>query len=420
MDSQDFGTDEGTTPSFVGPFLYALNRMQANEMLRPSQYIDRAQQMLTDRFGHAGSDTVTAYNQGVVGVIADHTHYFAGFALLLRLKQGVAVVVRYNDDEVSRVALEGVNTTIEFDTRDQSEDGLPGLFAHLLHEVDPEESRQFDVSLVGAIPTGLGAAFHAVFAVSVLKALNRLVTGESGSLQQAESEEQKSALRDQALSALSSWYGRSFSPAYVIACLSEHEDPFLLVDTGTMEYLPIEIPPGAKLGWGIIVWSRDWHSAMTSSQPRMKVAGLLLKDLQKNGFESIESLRDLEHRDLERAIEAIPRRRRAALKHLVSENRNVQKLVAAIRKIDWQFFGALMMISQASKATDWDTTSSLHELVTNKAESASLEGIFGVVQTGEGSCMLVAGQPFSLPAFLDSIREFPDVHTSHEIETFII
>ncbi len=420
MDSQNLEPEEGTTPSFVGPFLYALNRMQANEVLRPSQYIDRAGQMLTDRFGHSGSRAVTAFSQGVVGVIADHTHYFSGFALLLRLKQGLAVVVRCNDDEVSRVALEGVDTTIEFDARNPSEDGLPGLFAHLLHQVDSEELRQFDVSLVGAIPTGLGAAFHAAFTVGVLKALIPLLKGDPEPPEHADSDEQKTALRDKALSALSSWYGRSFSPAYVIACLSEHEDPFLLVDTGTMEYLPIESPPGAKLGWGIIEWSRDWHSAMTSSHPRVKIADLVLKDLQKNGFESIESLRDLEHRDMERAIEAIPRRRRAALKHLVSENRNVQKLVAAIRKTDWQFFGGLMMISQASKATDWDTTSSLHELVTNMAESASLEGIFGVVQSGEGSCMLVAGQPFSLPAFLDSIREFPDAHTSHEIETFII
>jgi hypothetical protein len=78
------------------------------------------------------------------------------------------------------------------------------------------------------------------------------------------------------------------------------------------------------------------------------------------------------------------------------------------------------MISQASKSSDWDTTGRFHQHVTESAESASLDGIFGVVQSGEGGCMLVAGQPFSLPAFLDAIKETMAEHKSEPIESFII
>jgi galactokinase len=159
---------------------------------------------------------------------------------------------------------------------------------------------------------------------------------------------------------------------------------------------------------------------MAASIKRSEKAANVTRKLQKKEFDQIKSLRDIEHRDLERALQAVGRRHRSALRHLVSENRNVQKGVVAVRKGDWQFLGALMMISQASKTNDWDTTGPVHEMVTDLAESASLDGIFGVVQTGEGGCMLVAGQPFSLPAFLDSVRENADEHTSESIETFII
>ena len=79
-----------------------------------------------------------------------------------------------------------------------------------------------------------------------------------------------------------------------------------------------------------------------------------------------------------------------------------------------------MMISQASKTTDWSTTDTIHNLITTEAETAALDGIFGVVQSGEGGCMLVCGQPFSLPAFLDRIRESASSHTKEDVETFII
>lgn len=420
MTSRRLGTEGGPTPAFVRPFLYALNRMQANEVLRPSQYMDRARSILMDRLGAGGGSPLTAFSHGAAGIIADQTHYFEGFALMLRISQGVAVSVRKHTGSTSRVVIEGVQDALQFSASQKNVQGFGGLLASVI-QAHGSQTSEFDISIVGGIPTGLGAAFHAAVATSLLFGLDALKHDlNEPQASAAAPEDMNKDLRDAAIRALSSWYGHRFSPAFVIASMSRDDDPFLLVDTGTLSYLPVASDATGRPGWAIVETSHDWKEPMAASIKRSEKATSVTRKLQKKEFEQINSLRDIEHRDLDRALQAVGRRHRSALRHLVSENRNVQKGVVAVRKGDWQFLGALMMISQASKANDWDTTGPVHEMVTGLAESASLDGIFGVVQTGEGGCMLVAGQPFSLPAFLDVVKEKATGHTSGSIETFII
>jgi galactokinase len=373
-----------------------------------------------DRLGAGGGSPVTAFSHGAAGIIADQTHYFEGFALMLRIAQGVAVSVREHTGSATRVVIEGVPDTLQFSASHKDVQGFGGLLANVIQAHGSQQS-EFDISIVGGIPTGLGAAFHAAVATSLLFGLDALRHDREEPQSPAGlPADMNTDLRDAAIKALSSWYGHRFSPAFVIASMSRDDDPFVLVDTGTLSYLPVVSDASGRPGWAIIEASHDWKEPMAASIKRSEKAANVTRKLQKKEFDQIKSLRDIEHRDLERALQAVGRRHRSALRHLVSENRNVQKGVVAVRKGDWQFLGALMMISQASKTNDWDTTGPVHEMVTDLAESASLDGIFGVVQTGEGGCMLVAGQPFSLPAFLDSVRENADEHTSESIETFII
>jgi galactokinase len=406
----DEGAKKPATPYFVRPFLYALNRMQANEILRPTQYIERAKILLVDRLGVVGPIPECAFSHAVVGVMADHTHYFDGFALVLRLRQGIAVALRANDLDHHRIVLEGYAELLSDEESPTDDGGISNLFHQILKELGFDPSLCFDVSMVGSIPTGLGAAFQGALTVSLVRALHALRAKEVSDAD----------IRTQSLSALNRWCGQRFSPAYVIGPLAEQSEPFILIDTSTMSHLPIDVPPGSKLGWGVIEWSKDWMVSYKGAGKRKAQAEKALKDLQKQAFPNLVSFRNLEHRDLEQALEAVPRRSRSALRFLVTENRNVQKMIVAIKKGDWQFFGALMMISEASKSHDWSTTDSIHDLITEEAEKAALDGIFGVVQTGEGGCMLVFGQPFSLPAFLDRMRDLASTHTSEEVETFII
>jgi galactokinase len=404
-------TDKHTpSPSFVRPFLYALNRMQANEVLRPIQYLDRAKMLLVDRLGMEGPIPEASFSPGVIGVMADHTHYFDGFALVLQLRQGVAVALRSNKLDYHQLLLEGVGDEHVSALSPGGEAEISNLLLHVLEATGHTNGQFFDISIVSSIPTGLGASYFGSLTVSLIKALNTFEKKPSP----------EKEVRSLALAALNAWYKTRFSPAYVIGALSDQTELFILIDTGTMSHLPIELPVNTKLGWGILEWSNDHSDLHQAAIKRDKKAKKALKDLQKSGFSRVESFRNLEHRDLERALESIPRRSRSTLRFLVTENRNVQKLIVAIKKGDWQFFGALMMISQASKTMDWSTTDSLHELITKEAETAALDGIFGVVQSGEGGCMLICGQPFSLPAFLDRVREIASSHTKEDVETFII
>lgn len=406
----DKGDIKRSQPSFVRPFLYALNRMKANESLSPEQYIDQAKRLLEDRLGMEKQPPHCAFSHGSAGLMADHTHYFDGFALALQMRQGVAVALRKNQLRQHRYVLDGIPEVAFGQQSSHDKSSVSSLFLAILAVVGSPPEVYYDVSTVGSIPTGLGASFHASLAVSLVRVVN-----DAGSKEVSQVE-----VQTQAHSALESWYRNRFSPAYVIGASVDQTEPFILIDTKTLSHLPIDINSESGLSWGVVEWSKEWSSSFDTATFRNEIADRTLEDLNASGFKHVGSLRELEHRDLEYAMEAVPKRSRAPLRHLVTENRNVQKLIVALKKSDWQFLGALMMISQASKAADWSTTDPIHELITAAAETAALDGIFGVVQSGEGKCMLVCGQPYSLPAFLDRIREIASAHTTEEVETFII
>ncbi len=408
--------------SLVQPFKYALNKMRSNEVLSPTQYMERARMLLVDRLGVKGPIAESAFSPGVVGLMADHTHYFEGFALVLQTRQGAAVAIRPNSRGKHTIVVEapGIHpggkpatsqghSEAKISTSSAFED-LNRLFETILGTVSPESTNTYDVALVVTVPAALGAAFHGSVTVTMIKALVAIDKKKATDLD----------IRTMALTALNAWYGCRFSPAYVIGSLAQQTEPFVLIDTGTLSNLPIEGPSPDKIAWGLIKWSDKWSGAYKDSKNRNERAQQALEQVQKNGFKNLESLRNLEHRDLEQAVEVVPRKSKGVLRFLVTENRNVQKLIIGLKKEDWQFFGALMMISQASKAADWSTTDTIHSLITKEAESAAMDGIFGVVQTGEGACMLVCGQAFSMPAFMDRAKEIAAEHTTEDVETFII
>lgn len=406
----------------VQPFQYALNKMRSNEVLSPTQYMERANMLLVDRLGVKGPLAESAFSSGAVGLMADHTHYFEGFALLIKIKQGVAVSLRPNQRGHHEIVIDapGFHPEPQKDSakssfRSNNEPAnlfgeLVRLFETVLRNTAPETAQTYDVALVATIPSGLGAAFHGSLVVTLVKALLAVQKKTLSDL----------VIRTMALSALNEWYGNRFSPAYVIGALAEHAEQFILVDTSTLSNLPIEGPAPEKIAWGLVKWSHDWSPAFKGAQKRNEKAQKVLDQIQKKGFKHVESLRNLEHRDLEQAIEVVSRKSKGALRFLITENRNVQKLIIGLKKADWQFLGALMMISQASKSADWSTTDPIHAVITKEAESAAMDGIFGVVQTGEGACMLVCGQTFSIPAFLDRVKEIAAVHTTADVETLII
>ncbi|NNF03007.1 MAG: hypothetical protein HKN17_00965 [Rhodothermales bacterium] len=404
-------SEAGATSSFVKPFLYALGRIRENEQLTPAQYADRAKQLMIDRLGMSAELPVAAFAHGAIGIMTDHTTYFDGFALLLHLRQGLSVAVRKTDRDESRFVSEAVEDVESFDLHDERPGrSIGSLFTSVTRHAGLVGEHQIDIALIGALPPGVGVAYYSTLVTAALRAVHVL---EGRTVDDRE-------IRRQASDALEQWLGRPVSPAYLIAAEAMDEAPFLLVDTKTGERLSLDVPPSERPGWAIVDTRSGDLPPTESVLERRRKSVRALQDVKEKLFPNLESLRDLAHRDLDRAVAAVPRRSRSVLRYLISENRNVQQLVVSIRRRDWQYFGGVMMISQAAKQNDWSTATAGIRSVVELADRHGLEGIHGAVQTGESGSILILGRPFSLPAFLDDVKEASTGDTNREITTFIV
>ncbi len=397
------------TPSFVQPFLYAYNRIQANESLRPIQYEDRAKALLVERLGGEGPLPVAAFSHGAVGIVADHTHYVDGFALMLHMRQGTAVALRPNTLGRTRIAYEAVSDIIDL-SREEDRRRAP-ILAALLDRAAPSDASGtgttgLDVALVTALPAGLGVAYFASLALALVACGDKL---ENPGKQASE----KLATRAHGL--LEAALGTKISRAFTAAAALAEEAPFILVDARNGDHIAVEFPDTQRPGFALFDASPQSMIDVTAMRRRAELAASATRELAGKGFEGLTSLRNLEHRDLERALDMASRRFRPAIRHLVSSNRNVQKLVVAIRKADWQLFGALLKISLASSTNDWGTGTEVSGPAVETAERMSIEGIYGMVGTGECGMLLVAGRPFSLPAYLDAVRSGHDTDDIHAL-----
>ena len=100
----------------------------------------------------------------------------------------------------------------------------------------------------------------------------------------------------------------------------------------------------------------------------------------------------------------LPRRYRPLVRYLVSENRHVHKLVFAIRRKDWQMFGALLLISHACRRNDWGITTPEADFIVDQVQAMTLEGLYGGRMSGRGGSVLVVGQPFTIPEAFERIQ----------------
>lgn len=404
-------SEAGATPSFVKPFLYALGRIRENEHLTPTQYTDRARRLMIDRLGMSSELPHAAFAHGALGIMADHTTYFDGFALLLHLRQGLSVAIRKTDRSESRLVSEAAEEIEMFDLyAGVSGKSVGSLFVGTARQAGLSGEQQVDVSLIGALPPGVGVAYYSTLVIAALRAMHMM---EGRTVDDRE-------IRRQAAESLEKWLGRPVSPAYLIAAEAMDEAPFLLVDTKTGERLSLDVPPSERPGWAIVDTRSGDLPPTESVLERRRKSLRALQDVKDKVFPNLESLRDLAHKDLDRAVGSIPRRSRSVLRYLVSENRNVQQLVAGIRRNDWQYFGGVLMISQASKQNDWSTSTEGIRAVVALADEHGLEGIHGAVQTGESGSILILGRPFSLPAFLDDVKQAFAGDTNRSISTFIV
>lgn len=389
-----------SVPPFINPLLETLDRFQHHDMLQPDQLTKRARTVLLDRIGGAQGSVEAAFAHGGTGLLGGHTHYFDGFAMILPLRQGTAVAVQEANVSASKVVFEGAEEQWGFDRNADASHAERGdwpswvcIVEEVVRRLSPEGG-QVEIAVVSTVPSGCTDAYLAALGLACARAVQALFALPDSTTD----------LLQQVRQLISDASGVPFSIAYPIAAEAGRPETFSLIDAGTHEHLPMEFPTQDAVGWGLLdVGSGLLHDPAVYWK-RKERADKALALLQKDSFPQLTSLRDLEHRDLQQALSALPRRYRPFVRHLITENRRVQKLIVAARRRDWQMFGAMLLMSHASLRDDWQSMSDEVNFVVKEVEAMTLEGMYGACVTGRSGCVLVMGLPFVVPTCLDRIK----------------
>jgi galactokinase len=357
----------------------------------------RARDLLVDRMGPADASVATAYACGTVGVQADQTHYSDGFGLFLPLRQGVAVAAR--PAEASKITFAG---TDDVWTDDQTS-APPWVLAVRRIQQELLAGQPVEVAVASTVPGVCQDGYLAALAVALMRGVRALDVPAAVDLNRVTS------LRDDLVPVLAAEIGTAFeqpySTGYVLATFAGPDAAFTLVDTTTREHLPVETEARDALRWAVLDPGASTRRAAAFHRRRQEQAEEALRVLRANGFDDLAAFRDLEHRDLESAVTVLPSALRPVARHLVTENRRVQKHVAAMRRGDWQMIGALLLMSHASQRDHWEGTPAAADALVAEAESRTHDGLYGACMTGRAGAVLVAGRP---RAFGQELRRLVD------------
>ena len=416
MSSESTRDHAGSNP-YVESFLDALDRMRKRRLVDPDRLAERARTLLVERLGQHHYSPEVVFTHGSPALLAEHTHCFDGFALLFSLSLGTAVAVRPSPHDRSRLVFEESGRICSFDPVGGSNGGpFDGVSARehaasaVIASLTPSptsweraasaviasltpHSIPVDVAVVSTIPPSLPDAYVASLGMATARACG-VVFG---------SPESSRLVYARVYAAIEAGLGRPFGVAFLIAAEEGRPERYTLVDAGLHEFLLLEAPTGEELGWGLVDVGNHAAPEVDFYTKRKEMAAEATAVLRKRKFRSMTSLRDLEHRDLKSALEVAPARLRPVIRYLVSENRRVQKLVVAIRRRDWQMFGALLLMSYASMQKDGGGTAAVADVVVRETEAMSMEGMYGAFMGSRSGGVVVVGRPFVIPRFLDRV-----------------
>jgi len=384
-------TDAAPAPTSLPPFLADEAFVEAPESLDNEPALSaealqqRARDRLVDRMGPAEGPVVTGYACGTVGVQADQTHYSDGFGLFLPLPQGVAVAAR--SAEAARVTFAGSGGA-ESSNPDPASPWRTAVL-RILQELAADQP--VEVEVVSTVPGACRDGYLAALSVALMRAVRDLDVSTTVDLESVQ------YLRDDLVPVLAAEIGAAldqpFSEGYLLATFAGREPAFTLVDTATREHLPVETEARTALQWAVLDPGPQSLRPPSFHHRRQAQAEEALRVLRRNGLTGLEAFRDLEHRDLERAAEVLPTALRPVARHLVTENRRVQKHVAAMRGNDWQMIGALMLMSHASQRDHWKSSPEASDWLVEEAERRPYDGLYGACMTGRAGAVLVTGRP---------------------------
>lgn len=379
-------------PPHVDPFPAAPSQF-ADAAARPPEALEAdAAALLDARFGPSDAAVATGHARGSAAVLSEQTHYAEGFALVAPLRAGLAVAVRRAD--AGRLACAGDARTWPLPPRDDL--GAPP-WVHLTAALAQTPARApLEVAIASAVPDVGRDGAHAALAVALWRALRTLRGAER----------LPDALRadlDGLRAAVADALGLPLGLAPLFAAAAGTAATLLLVDTATREFLPVELPAPTALALVLLAPRARATPDAEAERRRRAAAQEVLRHLRASSFPHLRSFRELEHRDLHRALDALPPRLRPLAQHLVTENRRVQRMVTALRRGDWQMTGALLLMTHASRRDHLGATHPAADALVAAVEGMTFDGLYGAGQTGRDGPLVLAGQPHTTPAALDRL-----------------
>jgi len=316
-------------------------------------------------FGRAPS--VTASAPGRVNLIGEHTDYNGGYVLPTAIPQRTHVELARRDDDRVRAASANVGSAV-FEYRLGGEqrrgrwtDYLQGVTWVLRHE--GFRLGGADVRIESRVPLGSGLSSSAALLVALLRAFRDAFALE---------------LADVPLARLAKQAENDFVGAPVgimdqMACTLAGDRQALFLDTRSLDYTVIALPPGIEL---VIINSGIAHNhAKGDYRTRRAECERAAEAL------GVSQLRDLELSDLPRVMTLPdPLGRRA--RHVVTEDERVLAAVRAIKSGDVENLGGLFYASHDSMRDDYEVSIPEIDLLVDLARADP--DIYGARLTGGG------------------------------------
>jgi len=334
------------------------------------------------------SPDVVAHAPGRVNLIGEHTDYNDGFVLPVAIPLRTEVQLRRRADRRVRAwstAFAGDRpVTFDLDVAERSGDWADYLRAIVSVLRERGVTAGADIRIDSRVPHGSGLSSSAALLVAAARAF-RDAFGLS--------------IDDREIAILARRAENDFVGAPVgimdqIACSLAEERAALLLDTRSVTYSRVPLPPDAGL---LVVDSGVRHAHATGAyRARREECERAARIL------GVPALRDVTLGDLDRIARLPPPLDRRA-RHVVTENARVLEAADALESGDLRRAGELFTASHASMRDDFEV--SVPEVDALAAAAAAQPGVFGARLTGGGfgGSIVALVQPEHLRAAAEAV-----------------
>jgi galactokinase len=320
------------------------------------------------RMYHRPPQVVTSA-PGRVNLIGEHTDYNGGYVLPMAIPQRTWIAAARVDGNRVRAASRNLGSGDRIREFTVGCEVVTRTWLDYVQGVTQALARDgyaiggFELAIVSDVPLGSGLSSSAALEVSVLRALRDLFS---------------LALDDVRLAQLGQRAENDFVGAPVglmdqmAASLADHHTA-LFLDTRTLQYEQVPLPPGAAL---VVINSGVAHNHASGDYRTRR--GECERAAQALG---VPQLRDLGVEDLLR-VERLPDPIRRRARHVITENNRVLESVAATKAGELRRLGELFNASHASQRDDFEVSVPEIDLLVSLAQAEP--GVYGARLTGGG------------------------------------